>query len=236
MEENGQKTKRLYKSRRNKIIDGVCGGFAEYFDVDPSIIRLLWVLVTLMGGAGFIAYLVAMIIMPVNPEHTSVSQVVSPAQVNDKSDKRRFFGVLLILIGTLILLVNFGWFWDFGWWSFTRSILLPLLIIGLGAFLIYLQTSRKKGTTSKPGTGVQDIPPIEQVRRELRRSKENRKLFGVCSGIGKYFDIDPTIVRFTFIFIALVSFGWGLLIYIILGIVMPEEKSSLTISKGESNV
>jgi phage shock protein C len=236
VEENGQKSKRLYKSRRNKIIDGVCGGFAEYFDVDPSIIRLLWVLVTLMGGAGFVAYLVAMIIMPVNPEHITTPQTPSSNQATDRSDRRRFFGVLLVLIGSLILLVNFGWFWDFGWWSFTKSIILPLLIIGLGAFLIYLQTSRKKATSSDSGPTTQQASPVDEMKRELRRSKENRKLFGVCSGIGKYFDIDPTIVRFAFIFVALVSFGWGLLIYIILGIVMPEEKSSLTLSKGESNV
>lgn len=228
MEENGQKTRRLYKSRRNKVIDGVCGGFAEYFDVDPSIIRLLWVLVTLMGGAGFVAYLIAMIIMPANPEHI-ITQSTSPAQTTNGSDRRRFFGVLLVLIGSLILLVNFGWFWDFGWWSFTRSIILPLLIIGLGAFLIYLQTTKKKARPSDFGSSAETFP-ADRLKKELRRSRDNRKLFGVCSGIGKYFDIDPTIVRFAFIFLALVSFGWGLLIYIILGIVMPEEKASLTSS------
>ncbi len=228
MEENGQKTRRLYKSRRNKIIDGVCGGFAEYFDVDASIVRLLWVLVTLMGGTGFIAYLVAMIIMPVNPEHL-VSPSPTTTQTNGKSDRRRFFGVLLILVGSLVLLVNIGWFWDFGWWSFTRSILLPMLIIGLGAFLIYLQTSRKKTPSSDSGIAG-EAPAGIQMRKELRRSKENRKLFGVCGGLGKYFDIDPTMIRFTFVFLTLISFGWGLLIYIILGIVMPEEKSSLTSS------
>jgi phage shock protein C len=229
MEENGQKTRRLYKSRRNKIIDGVCGGVAEYFDVDPSIIRLIWVLVALMGGTGFIAYLIAMIIMPVNPEHLVLPAPIT-TQTSDRNDKRRFFGVLLVLIGSLILLVNFGWFWDFGWWSFSHKILLPLLIIGLGAFLIYLQTSRKKTPASDSEVTGEAAPDV-QVKKELRRSKDNRKLFGVCSGIGKYFDVDPTIVRLAFIFLALISLGWGmLLIYIILGIFMREEKSSLTSS------
>ena len=61
--------RRLYKSRRNRFIDGICGGIAEYFQVDPTIVRLLWVLVTLLGGSGIILYIVGMIVIPVNPEH-----------------------------------------------------------------------------------------------------------------------------------------------------------------------
>jgi phage shock protein PspC (stress-responsive transcriptional regulator) len=55
-----------------------------------------------------------------------------------------------------------------------------------------------------------------------RLVKGERKIFGVCSGLGNYFDIDPTIVRALFIFAFLV-FGSGLLLYIILAIVMPEQ-------------
>ncbi|MFQ5799026.1 MAG: PspC domain-containing protein, partial [Bacteroidota bacterium] len=71
-----QKPKRLYKSRRDRMIDGVCGGFAEYLDVDPTMVRILWVLMTLMGGAGILLYIAGMIIMPVNPEH--IVQTVPP--------------------------------------------------------------------------------------------------------------------------------------------------------------
>ena len=44
--------KRLYKSNTNKVISGVCGGIAEYFGMDPSIVRLLWVVFTFFGGSG----------------------------------------------------------------------------------------------------------------------------------------------------------------------------------------
>ena len=50
--------KRLYKSRRNKVIDGVCGGVAEYFDVDPVLIRIIFVLFFFFGGSGLLAYIV----------------------------------------------------------------------------------------------------------------------------------------------------------------------------------
>ena len=59
--------KRLYKSNKDKKVCGVCGGIANYFDVDPTIIRLVWVIFTLAGGSGLIAYIIAAIIMPEDP-------------------------------------------------------------------------------------------------------------------------------------------------------------------------
>jgi phage shock protein C len=59
--------KRLYKSKKEKMIDGVCGGLAEYIDIDPTIIRLLWVLLVFCAGTGVLAYIVAMIIIPREP-------------------------------------------------------------------------------------------------------------------------------------------------------------------------
>ena len=56
--------KRLYKSSTDKKVSGVCGGIANYFDVDPTVIRLIWVIFTLVGGSGLIAYIIAAIIMP----------------------------------------------------------------------------------------------------------------------------------------------------------------------------
>ena len=62
-------SKRLYKSNKNKMIDGVCGGIAEYFGIDPTLVRLAWVLFCDMGGIGFVAYILAAIIIPPNPEY-----------------------------------------------------------------------------------------------------------------------------------------------------------------------
>lgn len=56
--------KRLYKIEQGKKIDGVCGGIAEYFDIDPTLVRLAWILVTCFSGAGIFAYILAAIIMP----------------------------------------------------------------------------------------------------------------------------------------------------------------------------
>lgn len=56
--------KRLYKSRTERKLCGVCGGLAEYFNLDPTLIRLLWILFSLAGGAGLLVYIIAALIMP----------------------------------------------------------------------------------------------------------------------------------------------------------------------------
>jgi len=59
--------KRLYKSRNDKKISGVCGGIANYFDIDPTIVRIAWVLFSLAYGSGIIAYIIFALVMPEEP-------------------------------------------------------------------------------------------------------------------------------------------------------------------------
>ncbi len=56
--------KRLYRSTTNCMLAGVCGGIAEYFNIDPTLIRLAWVLFCALGGSGVLAYIIAAIIIP----------------------------------------------------------------------------------------------------------------------------------------------------------------------------
>ena len=56
--------KRLYKSRNNKRICGVCAGIADYFNIDPSIVRVLWAVLALAAGTGVLAYIACAIILP----------------------------------------------------------------------------------------------------------------------------------------------------------------------------
>lgn len=60
--------KRLYRSRDKKIA-GVCGGIAEYFKIDPTIIRLIWAIAVLVYGTGLLAYLICWIVIPEDPFH-----------------------------------------------------------------------------------------------------------------------------------------------------------------------
>ena len=61
--------KKLYRSNTNKKIAGVCGGLAEYLNIDPTIVRLIWALVVLCAGAGLLAYIVCALIIPEKPDN-----------------------------------------------------------------------------------------------------------------------------------------------------------------------
>ena len=58
--------KRLYRFKKNKVFAGICGGVGEYFNIDPALIRLIWVLVVIFTGffPGFIAYIIAIFVVP----------------------------------------------------------------------------------------------------------------------------------------------------------------------------
>ena len=62
------RTKRLFRSGKDRILGGVCGGIGEYFGVDPVLVRLLWVLFSIAYGSGILAYIIAWIIIPRNPK------------------------------------------------------------------------------------------------------------------------------------------------------------------------
>ena len=59
--------KKLYKSNTSKVIDGVCGGIGEYFNIDPTLVRLAWVVFCALGGSGLLAYIIMALIIPRQP-------------------------------------------------------------------------------------------------------------------------------------------------------------------------
>lgn len=71
--------KRLYRSRTERLLGGVCGGIGQYYDTDPNLIRILWVVLTLLSvGIGVIAYIVAWILIPEEPEERA--EIVTEVQ------------------------------------------------------------------------------------------------------------------------------------------------------------
>lgn len=143
---------RLYKSKKSKVLDGVCGGIAEYFKVDAVIIRLIWVLAIIMGAGffGVIAYLIAMVIIP--RELRESSEVVNEKNQGDKEleeidseeRKRKFsllLGLILIGVGGFLLIERFVGINVRFWISNTLGNFWPVLLIGLGIFLLSKRSS-----------------------------------------------------------------------------------------------
>ncbi len=140
-------TKRLYRSRTSRMIGGVCGGLAEYFDIDPVIVRALTVVATFGYGIGFLAYIVLWIIVPerskVYLDATSNAFVekdefkVEPEEeVADINKRKIFFGAAMVVIGFLFFISNFvpSIEWEY---------IFPLLIIGLGIYIIFKSQKTK---------------------------------------------------------------------------------------------
>ena len=61
--------KKLYKVEKGKMLDGVCAGIAEYFNIDATIIRIVWAILVACGGSGILAYIICAIIMPRKPDN-----------------------------------------------------------------------------------------------------------------------------------------------------------------------
>ena len=129
---------RLERSRSNRVIGGVCGGLAEYLDIDPTIVRVGMVILG-AGGVGILVYFVLLVLMP-NPGEPApftgaAGGVATTTTFTDDplvhERRRSSLGLLLVAIGTIFLLGNLGFF------RFVdlRAVW-PLVLIALGVFFI----------------------------------------------------------------------------------------------------
>ncbi len=102
--------KRLYRSRGDRVIAGVCGGLADYLNVDANLIRLIWALVSFPGAVGLPLYLLAWILVPEYPggESDIGSHVAGPPARNEAAPVRRtrWLGAVLLILGSVFLLEN----------------------------------------------------------------------------------------------------------------------------------
>lgn len=134
-------TKELRKSP-DKIIAGVCAGLAEYFGVDPTIVRLAFVALALAGGGWMIlVYILAWIIMPDPKMDEVVVEAEETETVNDSKiseNRSKWLGVILVILGFGFLMDNLHFI---HWWHFSKF--WPLIIIGLGGLIIYRSVRKK---------------------------------------------------------------------------------------------
>jgi phage shock protein C len=218
--------KRLYKSKTNKIIAGVCGGLAEYFDVDTVIMRVLFVLLAFFGGSGFILYIACWIIMPKNADAAEGQNGPGESRT---TNARKMFGIVLIVGGAILLFSNLGFFSFLHVWDISWSFVFPILLILLGMAIIYYRQAERipasaSSTEAPKDTPVDQTPPPAQSYRSFRRSRTDKKLFGVCGGLAKYFSIDSTLLRLLYIILCLASFGAGIVLYATLVLLVPDDR------------
>jgi phage shock protein C len=157
-----EKNKRLYRSAKSKVFGGVAGGIAEYFDIDPIIIRLLFVIIAFAGGGGAIVYLILWIALPLEPitsfnmnmgsgeafnnenpgEQTPPDYNAGPSNpfnipVKPENRNGLIGGIVLISLGLIFLANRFIPNIDFG-------DLWPLVLVVLGGVLIATSFAERK--------------------------------------------------------------------------------------------
>lgn len=139
--DTGDEVKRLYRSREDKVVAGVCGGIGEYFNVDPVWIRIAFVLLIFAQGVGLILYVIAFLLMPENPHQTSKKSTQFEATLSgftkgkSKHTGAYIMGAILIIIGAIFLLQNL-----FSWFSF--AYVWPLILIAIGIFMLQQRRSK----------------------------------------------------------------------------------------------
>lgn len=211
--------KRLYRSQSHKMIAGVCGGVAEYLNVDPTVVRIAWILLSVLPFIpGIILYIIAWIVIPKHPSETSAGSPGSSVS------STAFFGFFFIAAGIVLLLGNLNFFGWGDWWHFSWEYGLPLILIGAGVLLlvrprIHDATRAEKTRSSAKRASVSSA-------KTLRRSRSERKILGVCGGIAAYFDVDPSLVRIAFVFFSLWPFGLGVVLYLLMALIIPDENTS----------
>ena len=213
--------RRLCKSRRDKIVDGVCGGIAHYLNMDPTIVRLGWVVLTLLGGWILIVlYIAGMIIMP---RASAESEEEAP---RGSVGRGYLLGMVLVVIGALVLLDNFDvvpWpLWRF--WHIPWEIMWGIFLILIGAMLVVSRRGTKEEEASPSRAQARRVGEEEGHRepKRLLRSKRDRMIAGVCGGIADYFEVDPSLVRLAWALGTIASVGTGVLVYLVMAIVVPE--------------
>ena len=140
--------KRLYRSRKDRMIGGVAAGLADYFEIDPTLVRVIFVVTLFLGGTGVLAYIILWIVVPEEPITFPFSEQEAKTNIpgeessktfdsssyvtaaESQSRKRRVTaGIILIAIGLMFLAdnfiprIHFGDFW-------------PLIIVGIGVALL----------------------------------------------------------------------------------------------------
>jgi len=222
--------RRLSKSRTDRMIDGVCGGIAAYFSLDATLVRIAWVLLTLLGGSGIILYIAAMILMPKDPVTPGTAMPESTAK--SSRTNTTFWGVLLVVIGLFWLAGNLGVHIWHHWWGLSFGIVIPVLLILAGVAFLYggrnSLTASADQPSGQPGGEPGAAPEVSQAEpgpatKRLSKSRADKKIAGVCGGIATYVQTDPVIVRLAFVMAGLASIGIMLILYVILAIVLPIE-------------
>jgi len=141
-------TTKLYRSEKDRVIAGICAGLGEFFRVDPTIVRLIFILITIFGGGGLLLYLILWLIIPSQKADSQLTKdniEKNAEEIKDKAQQfaedlkinttnlnsRQLFGVIIIILGMMLLLGNFGVISFSYIWKFFPAIIVIILGVAI---------------------------------------------------------------------------------------------------------
>jgi phage shock protein PspC (stress-responsive transcriptional regulator) len=179
---------------------------AQYFSIDPTVVRLIWIFFTLFGGSGLLIYIIASIMIPDENGHEHLFNI-------DHIKSNPFWGMVFIISGFVLFLQYdhiFFLFWR-SFWGSTLNVIVAFILMGIGIYLLYNRQNQFK-------------PLIDEtITHPLHLSTIDKKIAGVCGGLGVSLNIDPNIIRVLWVFGTFMSIGVGILLYLILAFLLPEQ-------------
>lgn len=213
----------IYRHPTDHSLGGVCAGVADFLNVDPVIVRGLWVVATFMSsGAGLFVYLLLWLLLPVGMQATGQMRPAA-IQFNRMGGSR--LATALLILGGLWLLSNLGILPALAGVAggFLRIFFWPLLLIGIGYMLLkgrdnalrmHFGDMRTEGATA-----------TVRARIPFRRSRSDRMVLGVCGGLSDKLNLDANLIRLGWAVLTLASLGLGVFVYLGMALLVPEEGS-----------
>lgn len=146
---------KLYRSETDRILGGVAGGLADFFDVDATLVRIIFVLLTIFGGSGLLIYLILWVIVPSETSlgegitreflHNNINEIKDKTKnfaeefrtTDRRQNSRNYLGIILLGLGVLFLLQNLGIFA-----RYNLGHLWPIILIVLGFALLARKSPR----------------------------------------------------------------------------------------------
>jgi phage shock protein PspC (stress-responsive transcriptional regulator) len=190
--------KKLYRTTDNRVFAGVAGGLAEYFGINPTLVRIAFILLFFFGGSGGFIYFLLWMLTPRRP---SILISFDNDDIIERSDS--FIGRFIKAGACAILLLIIGAI-------FSDNIWMAAFVVGLAIGLYWFFKSRE----SRSG----DVAD----RTSLHRSTINKKVFGVFGGLAEMWNIDATILRVAGVVLVFAGAGVLVPIYFLMAILVPK--------------
>lgn len=195
--------KKLQRSNSNIVLTGVCSGIADYLKMDAANIRLIALLSILMGGWSVVAYLITALLLPVEKKPVELTDKERSAL--QKENFKTVLSGLFILVGLHFALIYIGIGSSERLFILPNGFAFPIVAVVTGVLIL----TRKTGAFARSEISYPD---------KYFRSRTDRKIMGVCAGLGKYLNIDAAAMRIIFTLATLLTFGMFVILYLLLSV------------------